>query len=197
VGTPYRPYVSRHADVLREVTHGYGEGRSRPEDYLESFKAYLAANMNKIPALVVVTQRPRELTRAELKELKRVLDEAGYTETYLRTAWKEKTNADIAASIVGFIRQAALGDALVSYAERVDRALAKVLAGQAWAGPQRQWLEKIGKQLKAETVVDREALDSGAFLRDGGFKRINRVFDGKLEDVLGDLRGEIWREASA
>jgi hypothetical protein len=29
--------------------------------------------MNKIPALVVVTQRPRELTRAELKELKRVV----------------------------------------------------------------------------------------------------------------------------
>jgi type I restriction enzyme R subunit len=192
VGTPYRPYVSHHADVLREVTHGYGEGRSRPEDYLESFKVYVAANMNKIPALVVVTQRPRELTRAELKELKRVLDEAGYTETYLRTAWKEKTNADIAASIVGFIRQAALGDALVAYGERVDKALAKVLASRAWAGPQRQWLERIAKQLKAETVVDREALDSGAFLRDGGFKRINRVFDGKLDEVLGELRGEIW-----
>ncbi len=195
IGTPYRPYLSHHADVLREVTHGWGEGLSRPDDYLDGFKAYLAANMNKIPALLVVTQRPRELTRAELKELKRVLDEAGYTESYLRTAWKEKTNADIAASIVGFIRQAALGDALEPYAARVDRALAKVLAGRAWAGPQRQWLERIAKQLKQETVVDREALDSGVFQRDGGFKRIDRVFDGKLEDVLGELRGEIWEAA--
>jgi type I restriction enzyme R subunit len=195
VGTPYRPYVSHHGDVLRQLTRGYGEGQQRPEDYLESFKAYLAANMNKIPALVVVTQRPRDLTRAELKELKRVLDEAGYTESYLRTAWKEKTNADIAASIVGFIRQAALGDALVPYAERVDRAVARVTVARKFNGPQRQWLEKIAKQLKLETIVDREAMNSGAFQRDGGFKKIDRVFDGKLEEVLGELRDRIWEVA--
>jgi len=194
-GTPYRPYVSHHGDVLREVTRGYGEGRERPEDYLESFKIFLKANMNKIPALVIVTQRPRELTRAQLRDLKRALDEAGFTESYLRSAWKEKTNADIAASIVGFVRQAALGDALVPYAERVDRAIARVLASRAWTGPQRQWLERIAKQLKVETVVDREAIDTGAFQRDGGFRRIDRVFEGKLDEVLTELRGEIWQTA--
>jgi type I restriction enzyme R subunit len=194
-GTPYRPLVSHHDDVLREVTHGYGEGRSRPDDYLESFRAFLLANMNTIPALVVATQRPRDLTRAELRELKRLLDEAGYTETYLRAAWKQKTNADIAASIIGFIRQAALGDALVPYAERVDHALATVLVSRAWTAPQRQWLERIAKQLKAETIVDREALDAGQFKADGGYKRVDRVFDGKLDAVLNALGNEVWRAA--
>ncbi|MBI2391032.1 MAG: type I restriction-modification system endonuclease [Deltaproteobacteria bacterium] len=174
VGPPYRPYVSHHGDVLRQVTRGYGEGRERPEDYLEG---------------------PRDLTRAQLRDLKRALDEAGYTESYLRSAWKEKTNADIAASIIGFIRQAALGDPLVPYAERVDHALSRVLQGRRWTGPQRQWLERIAQQLKAETVVDREAMDTGAFQRDGGFRRIDRVFEGKLDDVLGELRSEIWRSA--
>jgi type I restriction enzyme R subunit len=70
-----------------------------------------------------VTQRPRELTRQQLKELGLALDQAGYTEAALQTAWRETSNQDIAASILGFIRRAALGDPLVPYAERVDRAL--------------------------------------------------------------------------
>ncbi len=32
-----------------------------------------------------------------------------------------RTNEDIAASIIGFIRQAALGDPLIPYADRVER----------------------------------------------------------------------------
>ena len=36
------------------------------------------------------------------------LDKAGFTETGLATAWRETTNQDIAARIVGYIRQAAL-----------------------------------------------------------------------------------------
>nr|WP_242055517.1 type I restriction-modification system endonuclease [Nostoc flagelliforme] len=57
--------VSRHADELVAIERGYGNAE-RPEDYLDSFRAFLLENMNKIPALMVVTQRPRELTRAQL-----------------------------------------------------------------------------------------------------------------------------------
>lgn len=56
--------ISRHADELRRVERGYG-GAQKPEDYLDSFTAFLRDNLNKIPALMVVTQRPRELTRAQ------------------------------------------------------------------------------------------------------------------------------------
>jgi hypothetical protein len=44
----------------------------------------------------------------------------------------------IAAGIIGFIRQAALGDPLVPYEARGDRALRKILASRAWTTPQRQ-----------------------------------------------------------
>ncbi len=69
------------------------------------------------------------------------------------------TNQDIAARIVGYIRQAAIGDALVPYEQRVDRALQKILASSRWTTPQRQWLQKIAAQTKANLIVDREALD--------------------------------------
>jgi type I restriction enzyme, R subunit len=194
-GTPYKLILSDHADEVREETLGYGSAK-RPEDYLDGFARFLRENLNKLPALTVVTQRPRDLTRASLRELKIALDQAGYSEAYLRTAWREASNADIAASIIGFVRRAALGDALLPYGERVDRALAKILASRPWTTPQRKWLERIGKQLKVEIVVDRQSLDEGAFKEQaGGFERLDKQFDGRLDELLGDLREAIWMEA--
>lgn len=188
--------ISHHTDQLLGIERGYGNAE-RPEDYLDSFKTFLLENMNKIPALIIVTQRPRELTRAQLKELRIQLDTAGYTETNLKTAWRETTNEDIAASIIGFIRQATLGNALIPYAERVDRAMKKILASQPWTSPQRKWLERIGKQLKAEIIVDREALDKGEFkTQGGGFERLNKVFSGDLENIVVRLHENIWDVAN-
>ncbi|WP_437736406.1 type I restriction-modification system endonuclease [Sorangium sp. So ce1335] len=187
--------VSDHADRVIEVGRGYGNA-PRPDDYLESFAAYVRDHLNTHPALIVVTQRPRDLTREQLRELKLALDGAGYSESVLRTAWRDKTNADIAASIMGFIRRAALGDPLVPYGDRVDRAVAKIVQSRAWTPVQRRWLERIGKQIKADEVVDRAALDRGQFQADGGFQRIDKIFDGQLEKVLGDLREAIWEKAA-
>jgi len=75
-----------------------------------------------------VLTRPRELTRKQLRELALELDRAGFSEARLSTAWREMTNQDIAARIVGYIRQAAIGDALVPYNQRVDRALQTMLS---------------------------------------------------------------------
>jgi type I restriction enzyme R subunit len=186
--------ISRHADELHSVERGYGNAQ-KPEDYLDSFNAFLRDNMNTIPALIVVTQCPRDLTRAELKELKLLLDARGYSERQLQVAWREMTNSDIAASIIGFIRKAALGDALIPYEQRVDIAIAKILTSQPWTTPQRKWLERIGKQLKLETIVDREALDKGEFkTQGGGFVRLDKTFNGRLEEILTQINDALWQD---
>ncbi len=188
-------FVYEGGDEFQGTERGYGEGKSKPEDYLAGFKAFISANQNALAALLVVTQRPRDLTRQQLRELRLALDAAGYPESAVRTAWAQVSNQDIAASIIGFIRQQALGSALIPYDQRVDRALQRVLASQPWTPPQRQWLDRIGKQLKAEVVVDRDALDQGQFkAQGGGFARLNKVFEGKLEQVLGTLHEELWKD---
>ena len=187
-------FVSDHEDELIGLERGYGDAQ-KPEDYLAAFKAFIEDNKNALDALLVVTQRPRDLSRKQLRELKLKLDEAGYSELALRTAWSQVSNQDIAASIIGFIRQQALGSALVPYDQRVERALQQVMSSQAWTPPQKRWLQRIGKQLKVETIVDREALDRGEFRAQGGFQRMNKVFGGKLEQVLGELHEAVWRDA--
>ena len=194
-GGEYKVLVSEHADGLREVTRGYGKHGSRPPaDYLASFRDFVERHMNKLPALLVVVQRPRDLTRADLKALKLALDEEGYGEKSVQTAWKEQKNEDVAATIVGYIRQAALGSPLVPYSERVDRAVARLRKAHKLTEPQAKWLDRIAKQVKLETVVDKASLDAGQFKTDGGFARLNKVFDGKLERLLGELAEEVWRD---
>jgi len=188
-------FVSDHEDEVLNVDRGYGD-YDKPEDYLEAFSSYLAEHLNDIPALIVVTQRPRDLTRDQLRDLRITLGDRGFTVQRIRSAVRDTTNQDIAATIIGFIRNRALGSPLIPYKKRVERALESILTSHDWTDPQRRWLERIGQQLEKETVVDRDALDRGEFKRRGGFTRLNKIFDGKLETVLTDLYNEVWNEAS-
>jgi type I restriction enzyme R subunit len=83
----------------------------------------------------------------------------------------------------------------VPYAERVDRALKTILGRQAWTDPQRKWL--IAHRRPAQGLARRrpDALDVGSFKSDGGFARANKIFDGKLAAVLGDLQDALWQSA--
>ena len=167
---------------------------------MQEFADFIHQRSNTIPALITVLTRPKELTRKQLRELALELDRAGFTETNLATAWREMTNQDIAARIVGYIRQAAIGDALISYEQRVDQALAKILGSRRWTTPQRQWLQRIAAQTKANLIVDRDALDDPdlIFRREGGgFARLDRIFDGQLEEVLQTFNDQLWPQTAA
>jgi len=43
--------------------------------------------------------------------------------------------------------------------------------------------------------VDKASLDAGQFKAEGGFARLNKVFDGRLEAVLDDLAEQVWKDA--
>lgn len=188
-------YISDHHDELLAVSQGFGDGRKKPEDYLDSFGKFLRENAARLPALTLVMQRPRDLTREELRKLKLELDQAGYSEAQLRSAYRATRNADIAASIMGFIRQRALGEPLKPYGQRVDEALQRILASRPWTKPQSEWLKRIAMAIKQNEVVDRPLFDEAAYASAGGFTRIDKVFDGKLADVVGELQEAVWRSA--
>lgn len=173
------------------------EGSGSVEDaqtYLDNFNAFVHKNLSEIPALLLVTQRPQELTRLQLKELRSLMDRTGYSQQRLQDAWRDVTNNDIAASILGFIRQASLEEPLIPYSERVDQAMNKLLTSQSWTADQNKWLERIGQQLKVELIVDRDALDRGQFLAYGGFERINTIFEGRLEEIIREINHDLWQE---
>ncbi|MFZ2956561.1 MAG: type I restriction-modification system endonuclease [Candidatus Ozemobacteraceae bacterium] len=193
-----RVFVSDHADQFRNTERGYGRG-TKPEDYLKAFSEFIKSRANDIPALIAVITRPRDLTRKHLRELAVELDRAGFSEPNLETAWRELTNRDIAARIVGYIRKAAIGDPLISFEQRVDTALEKMLVSRFWTTPQRQWLQCIAAQTKANLIVDRSALDDPdlIFKREGGgFVRLDRLFSGELQQILERFNESLWLAAA-
>ncbi len=193
-GTPRFIPISQHDDRVTEVTRGYGAA-SKPEDFLDSFTKFVRDNLNKIAALTVVVQRPQDLTRQALKQLRLELDAQGFTEAAVKRAWKDAKNEDIAANIVSFIRQAALGSPLIPFGTRVQRAVDRVIKQGKWTEPQARWLKRIGEQIEKETVVDRAALDEQPFQASGGFRVIDKRFDGQLGAVLTKINEELWKDA--
>lgn len=187
--------ISEHPDQLYGVERGYGSAE-KPADYLHAFTEFIHTHRDDIPALLTVLTRPRDLTRKDLRQLALELDRAGFSETNITAAWREATNQEIAAHIVGFIRHLATGDPLVPYEQRVDWALAQMLAARPWTTPQRQWLQRIAAQTKANIVVDRDALDDPdlIFKREGGgFARLDKMFDGRLVETLDEFHDLLWK----
>lgn len=193
-GPPIVP-IYHGDDTVTGVTRGYGDG-VKPDDFIDAFSSFVQQNANKIAALKLVVTRPRDLTRESLKELRMALDAEHFTETALRTAWRDSKNEDIAASIVGFIRQAAIGDALIPYSERVDHAVRNVAARHKLDAVQMRWLSRIGDEMKAKVVVDREAFDEPPFSQQGGYKRLNKMFGGELDAILDEIKHETWEPAA-
>ena len=68
----------------------------------------------------------------------------------------------------------------------------KVYALRPWTKIQRQWLERMEKQLIQETVFERADFDKGAFKDYGGFDRINKMFEGNLATVLDEINTALY-----
>ena len=189
-GTEYQPIISDHDDKLMVREQSYGK-YEKPQDYLDSFNHFIKEQLNQSIALAVVVNKPRDLTREQLKEIKLLLDGAGYNEAHLQSAWRNQTNQDIAASIVGHIRRAALGEALIPFEQRVNNAMQQIYSQHTWLPAQRKWLERLAKQLNFEVIIDREFVNT-RFSEDGGAKRLDKVLGNQLDTVLTELSDYLW-----
>lgn len=169
--------ISKHEDQVTAVNRGYGEGNTRPTDYLDGFVQYIRDNMNEIPALQIICQRPKDLTKDDLREIIVLLRIEGYKENDLRNAWKQAKNESIAADIISFIRQAALGEALVDQEARVKNAMQKVYAMHDWTPRQKKWLQRIEMQLLKFPVlapIPEDAFSEEPFKSQGGYTRLKK-----------------------
>jgi type I restriction enzyme, R subunit len=190
LGSESYPVISEHQDELVIREQNYGE-YNKPEDYLESFNHFIKEQMNKSAALSVVVNKPKDLTRQQLKEVRLLLEESGFKESMLTTAWRDKTNHEIAASIIGFIRQAAIGEALIPFEKRVHNAMETIYSMQQWTPKQRTWIDRLAKACINEVIIDKESLNQ-RMENDGGVKLLNKSLNNQLDEILYQLNDAMW-----
>lgn len=185
--------ISDKEDELISHTRGYGKNDQRPEDYLDAFSQYVITNMNEIAALKIICTRPRDLTRASLKNLKLALDREGFTTQQLNTAISELTNEEMAADIISLIRRYAIGSALISHEARIRRAVDKLKKSHKFTKQELSWIARMEKYLMEESVLNVGVFDEDSrFKTNGGFAKINKVFANKLESVVLELNEYLY-----
>ena len=185
-------FISDAKDEVLSHERGYGDA-TKPEDYLREFRAFIDNNVNEIAALNIVATRPKELTRQALKELRLILDRNDFKEEWLKSAWREMTNEDIAADIISFIRQKSLGDALISREERIHTAITKTKkAHPELSKVQLNWLDRIEAYLLQEVVLNKESFDAPQFKNKGGFAAVDKAFGNKLETFIDEINSYMY-----
>ena len=188
-----RPVVISDApDELTSHTRGYGKGK-RPEDYLDAFADYVKTHLNEVAALKIVCTRPKELTRDSLKDLRLTLDREGFTTQQLNTAISELTQEEMAADIISLIRRYAIGSILVSHEARIRRAVERLKKAHKFTAMELKWIARIEKYLLEESVLNIGVFDEDSrFRNEGGFRKIDRIFENKLESIVLELNEYLY-----
>ena len=188
-----RPVViSTEEDELLSHERGYGRG-SRPEDYLDAFAEYIKTNMNEIAALNIVCTRPKELTRESLKSLRLALDREGFTTQQLNTAISQMTNEEITADMISLIRRYAIGSTLISHEARIRKAVDRLKKAHDFSRQELNWISRMEKYLMEESVLNVSVFDEdGRFKAQGGFAKINKVFQNNLKNIVMELNEYLY-----
>lgn len=188
-------YYSEKEDTLLETTRGYGD-TEKPQDYLDSFVAYVNENKDRIEAIRIACTRPSDMTRAQLRELKLELDKENFTESSLNEAASAVSNERIVADIIAFVRRAVLKTPLVNHDARVKMAFSKLISAHHFNKMQLDLLEKIKVYMLHESILNTETFEAPAFKMDGGFARFNKKFVGQLAEIIREINTYIYEGAA-
>ena len=188
-------YYSEKEDTLLETTRGYGD-TEKPQDYLDSFVAYVNENKDRIEAIRIACTRPSDMTRAHLRELKLELDKENFTESSLNEAASAVSNERIVADIIAFVRRAVLKTPLVNHDARVKMAFSKLISAHHFNKMQLDLLEKIKVYMLHESILNTETFEAPAFKMDGGFARFNKKFGGQLAEIIREINTYIYEGAA-
>ena len=179
-------------DELVSHTQEYSGGTSA-EDYLEEFNKYVNENKDKIGVLKMICTRPSDLRLADLKALKMELENHQFTTLQLNSARTSITGEEAVYDLIAFIRNQALGSNMITHEQRVRDAIAKLKKSHSFTQVQKKWLDRIENTLiNEDQVLNKEMFNSGSFLSNGGFKRIDKAFGEQLNSYIAELNSYMY-----
>jgi len=136
---------------------------------------------------------PRDWSASALGELREKLARSPYrfTPANLQKAHEVKYRKAM-VDIVSMVKHAAdEEEPLFTAAERVERAFAKVIAGQTFTPDQQKWLDRIKQHMRENLSIDPNDFDDIPVFSDfGGLRVVRKVFGAKRLDTLIETLNE-------
>jgi type I restriction enzyme R subunit len=191
---PQRIFV-RADQATDEVTSewrvvGADGAEYKPEDYLEAFSLWVLENADQVDAIAILLRRPRDWGTDALAELRQRLRSAPqrFTEEHLQKAHEVQYRKAL-VDIISMVKHAAREEEpLFTAEERIRQAVTRITEGRDFTFEQIEWIERIRDHLIHNLSISRADFSRVPVLeRAGGWKRADREFGGKLEDLLREI----------
>jgi type I restriction enzyme R subunit len=166
----------------------------KPEDYLAAFARFVQENPLPIEAVRILLNRPQDWSTDALDELKQKLaiTPERFTLDNLEKAHAVRYHKNL-VDIISMVKHAAREEEpLLTAAERVEHAFARITAGRQFTDEQQKWLDRIRAHLVANLSIDRTDFENSPVLLDpGGWKLADRAFKGELNAILQEINQAI------
>jgi type I restriction enzyme R subunit len=167
----------------------------KPEDYLAAFSRYVQENEDKITAIQILLETPRDWSATALTELRQKLaaTRQRFTVDNLQRA-HEMRHRKALVDIISMVKHAAREESpLLTSAERAALAFQNVTQGQTFTPEQQAWLDRIRTVMQANLSIDKEDFDNQPALSGpGGWGAARKAFGpDRLEELLHNLNEAI------
>lgn len=174
--------------VASEMRFRRGKDYLPAGDYLMAFSAWVEGQKDAIEAMRILLKKPQDWSPKALKELKEALKGGQFEVVHLQKAHAQVHHKDL-ADILSMVKHAVrTEEPLLTAAERVDRALAGLMAGKAFNEEQRAWLGYLREHMVANLSLDPDDFDLAPTLEThGGLSRARKVFGVQLDTLIQNL----------
>lgn len=164
----------------------------KPEEYLKAFSDFVIANKEKMQAMRIVIEKPREWKTSVLKELRAVLMQNNFSEKDLRKAHKYVYQKDLVDIISMFKHAAREEEPVMNVNERIEKAINKVIIGKSFTKEQMEWLGFIKEYLMQNLTIGMEDMNEAPiFERHGGLAKFKRVFNDQHSALINEINTAI------
>lgn len=180
--------VEQQDEVSSERVIRAGNKLFTPEDYLTAFALFVQQNRDKVEAIKILLDCPKQWNTLALEDLRRTLRENQYPERTLQTAHHMVYKVAL-PDIISMIKHAVEAQApMLTAEERVKKAMEAVTAGKTFTEEQAKWLGYIAQHLTENLTVEEEDLDNlPVFTRHGGLGKARKIFSAGLDDFLREI----------
>lgn len=178
-------------EVSSQVVFDAGDRLLKPIEYLEAFADFVKNNQEKIEAMKIVLERPKEWRTQVLKDLRNELFQHHFSEVKLRSAINLVHKKHL-PDIISIIKNAANNEPIMEGSERIDKAIKKFFAGRYMTGEQSQWIEYIKEHLIQNLTLEKEDFNHSPILeRHGGWGKFKRIFKEEAETIITEINTAI------
>jgi type I restriction enzyme R subunit len=162
----------------------------KPAEYLEAFGEFVKKNKDRIEAMKVILEKPKEWKTEVLKELRNELLKNHFPETNLKRAAQLVYKKHL-PDIISIIKNAAKNEPVLEINERVDKAIERLFTGKTLTDEQSAWIQYIKEHLIQNLTLDKDDFDYSPILeRHGGWGKFRKVFP-EAEIIIKEINNAI------